>query len=50
MLNPNNIDLVADNLSHTYVGCIGAIGPAELRQAVAQKLLDTGISQPALWA
>jgi hypothetical protein len=50
MLNPNNIDLVADNLSHTYVGCIGAIGSAEMCQAVAQKLRDMGISQPALWA
>jgi hypothetical protein len=50
MLDPNIIDIMADNLSCTYDGCIGALGPAELRQAVAQKLLDTGISQPALWA
>ncbi len=46
MLNPNNIDLVADNLSHTYVGYIGAIGSTEMCQAVAQKLRDMGISRP----
>ena len=49
MLNPNIIDIMADNLRCTYVGCIGALGPAELRQPVAQKLRDMGISQPALW-
>jgi hypothetical protein len=49
MLDPNIINIMADYLSCRYVGCIGALGPAELRQAVAQKLLDTGISQPALW-
>jgi 2-aminoethylphosphonate-pyruvate transaminase len=35
------------------VGCIGAIGPVEMRQAVdavAQTLRDMGISQPALGA
>ena len=49
MLDPNIIYIVADNLSHTYVGCIGALGPAELRLAVVQKLRDMCISQPALW-
>ena len=49
MLDPNIIDIMADKLSCAYVGCIGALGPVELRQAVAQKLRNMGISQPALW-
>jgi hypothetical protein len=50
MLDPNIIYIVADNLRSTYVGCIGAIVPAEMRQPVTQKLRDMGISQPSVGA
>lgn len=50
MLDRNIIYIVTNHTYFIYLDCSGAIGPAEMRQAVAHKLCDVGISPPALWA